>query len=160
MKISLSLPLRATAVALACAAATPAVAASDYLLEIDDYAGPGQPGTIEVQSWSWGMSKPNSAGIAASTARVSQPLPSHGNLYVVTAHEAGSGMATGRRCAAGVHFPKATLRGPRQTVSLTDVTISACAADGMTISYGSAHPAPAAPAASTVVKSKSNITNN
>jgi len=148
------------AISLAFSAAAPALAASDYLLEIEDYAGPGKPGTIEVQSWSWGVSNHGTAGAARQNIRVSQPLPSHGDLYVVTAREAGSGMATGRSCATGTHFPKATLRGPRQTVSLTDVVVSACDDSGMTISYATAHPAPAAPAASTVVKSKSNITNN
>jgi hypothetical protein len=167
MKFSLSLSLRTATIALAFAGAAPVFAASDYLLEIEDYAGPGKPGTIEVQSWSWGASNPTSVGSsgmsagrqATGGAPLAQPLLRNGSLRVVTAREAGSGMATGR-CAVQKHWHAANFRGPRQTISLTDLVVTACAADGMTISYGSAHPAPAAPAASTVVKSKSNITNN
>ncbi len=63
-------------------------------------------------------------------------------------------------CTVGKHFPRATLTGQGLRWELKNVMVSSCAADGMTLSYASATPIPPAAAEGTIVKSKSNITNN
>lgn len=87
--------------------ATPALAASDYLLQLDGVKGEaatqGQPTTIEISSWSWGASNPSSVGGAGSgTGKVSMQ-----DLSVTTAatdtaavaapRDAASGQASGKR---------------------------------------------------------------
>jgi type VI protein secretion system component Hcp len=167
-----------TAVAASAAlftAAFAAYAASDYLLEIDGVKGEASaaPATIEVQSFSWGVSNPTSvgsSGMSAGKAAV-QDL----SRTVVSPRDSASGQASGRRmvtvdagasgaanvalapadagqirsftamvresptkastgvaraCATGQHISKATLRGPRQTVSLDDVVVSSCSVVG------------------------------
>lgn len=115
----------------------PALAASDYLLQIDDYAGPGKPATIELESWSFGATNP---AVGA------------GHVTVQTARERGSGMATGRQaCASGRHYPSATLSSARERWVLKEVVVSSCASAGMTIGYASAL---------RVTKTRSNIQNN
>jgi hypothetical protein len=108
----------------------PALAASDYLLQLDEPHG--KPSSIEIQSFSWGVSNPG-----AGPGRVT-----------VAARDAGSGMATGKRCAAGRQYPSATLTRPGETWRLTGVSVASCPATGIVLSYRA------------VVKSKSNITNN
>src|SRR5512141_65638 len=50
-------------------AAAPALAASDYLLQLDPVKGEGKdaaaPQTIEVESFSWGVSNPSSASMGS-----------------------------------------------------------------------------------------------
>lgn len=140
----------------------PALAASDYLLEIDDYAGPGKQIAIELQSWSWGASNPTSVGSGGmSSGRLTSPVLRDGQVAVVTAREAGTGVATGKgSCAAGKHFPKATLTNRRQSWILTEVMISACATDGMTLSYKTAQIGSSVTEDAKITKSRSNIQNN
>ncbi|MEO7914364.1 MAG: hypothetical protein ABIR23_03245 [Novosphingobium sp.] len=153
---------------LALTVSIPAFASSDYLLEIDDYAETGKPVTIEVQSWSWGASNPSSIGSSGMSAgrrmhkpRLAQPLAAGGSVSVVTAREAGSGMATGRRsCATGKHFPKATLTNKTQTWLLKDVVVTTCADDGMTLDYATAEAVSPATDDAKITKSRSNIQNN
>jgi hypothetical protein len=131
------------AAALGLSAFGPALAASDYLLELDDVVGEvTTKTTIEVASWSFGASNPTSVGSSGMSsgrrqAPLAAPPPSNGQVNVVTAREAGSGMATGR-CAMGKHFASATLRHGSQRWALTGVMVSSCASDGMTISYRTA----------------------
>ena len=131
------------AAALGLSAFGPAMAASDYLLELDGVEGEvATKTTIELASWSFGASNPTSVGSSGMSSgrrqhqpiRLATPLPENGVVNVVTAREAGSGMATGR-CAMGKHFPTATLSRGSQRWALTDVTMSSCASDGMTLSY-------------------------
>ena len=152
-----------------------AIAASDYLLEIDGVKGEASaaPATIEIQSFSWGASNPSSVGSSGMSAgKVAvQDL----SRAVVSPRDAASGQASGKRvaaadvsgdgvasatlapadagkirsftamvresptkastgitraCATGQHISKATLRGPRQTVSLDDVVVSSCTVVG------------------------------
>jgi hypothetical protein len=136
-----------TAVSLGLMAMVPALAASDYLLELDSVEGEvATKTTIELASWSFGASNPTSVGSSGMSSgrrqhqpvRVSTPVAENGSVSVVTAREAGSGMATGRRaCASGTHFPTATLSRGSQRWALTDVMVSSCASDGMTLSYRS-----------------------
>lgn len=125
--------LRTIIVAALGIASVPAFAASDYLLQLDDVKG--EKSTIEVQSWSWGTSNPTSVGSSGMSAgKVSvqdlsvMKAPQAGQDFtaVITARDAGSGMATGRRmaaCTSGTHFPSAvlTMRGTRY--ELSDVTL-------------------------------------
>lgn len=67
---------------------------------------------------------------------------------------------TVRICAVGKHFPRATLTGQSLRWELKEVIVTSCAADGMTLRYASAARITPAPAETTHVKSKSNITNN
>jgi hypothetical protein len=93
--------------------AGPAIAASsDYLLELDGIkgeaasAGPRQ--TIEISSFSWGVSNPTSVGSGSSgmsAGKVSvQDLSvmraPESPASVATARERGSGMASGKRVAS------------------------------------------------------------
>ena len=136
-----------SATALALSAFGPALAASDYLLELDGVEGEvATKTTMELASWSFGASNPTSVGSSGMSSgrrmhqpiRLATPLPENGTVSVVTAREAGSGMATGRVvCAAGKHFPTATLSRVGQRWTLTDVVVSSCASDGMTVSYRS-----------------------
>ena len=125
-----------SATALGLSAFGPALAASDYLLELTEVVGsvPTKT-TVEVESWSFGASNPTSVGstgmsVGRQQAPLAAPLPSNGQVRIVTSREAGSGMATGR-CAMGKHFASATLRQGSQRWTLTDVTVSSCASDGM-----------------------------
>ena len=93
----------AAAAASLLMAAGPAMAASDYLLQLDGVNGDGQDRTasqtIEVDSFSWGVSRPGSAktspGGGAGKVNVQ-------DLSVTSAQaprDASSGMATGKRTA-------------------------------------------------------------
>jgi hypothetical protein len=151
-------------------AAVPAMAASDYLLTLDDIKdGVTTTTTMELASWSFGASNPTSVGSSGMSSgrrmhkpiRLATPPAENGEVSVVTARERGSGMATGRAaCAAGKHFPTATLSHRYHQWRLTEVTVSSCTTDGMTLTYRSA--AAIAPAAeeAKISKSRSNIQNN
>jgi hypothetical protein len=134
------------AASLGLLAIAPALAASDYLLELEGVEGESTvKTTIALDSWSFGASNPTSVGSGGmssgrrqhSPIRLAAPLAENGSVQLVTAaREAGSGMATGRSaCAAGVHFHKATLRHAGRYWILTDVTVSSCASDGMSLTY-------------------------
>jgi hypothetical protein len=122
-------------IAVSCAVLTsvPALAASDYLLQLEGVKGDAAigsaPATIEVLSWSWGASNPTSVGSSGLSAgkvsvqdlsvtrapaakgsgggagKVNVQDLSATSSSVVTAREAGSGMATGRSVATGGGVP-------------------------------------------------------
>jgi hypothetical protein len=130
---------------LASLTAMPVLAAADYFLEIKGTKGETRS-TIEIQSFSWGVS--NSG--AAMTRRETAP-EHHGMLQVTTAREAGSGLATGRvACTAGARYAQATLRGPTGAWELHGVVVAGCPNGGMTLNYEHAR----------ATKSRSNIQNN
>lgn len=89
--------------------ATPALAASDYLLELDGVRGEsttkGRPATIEISSWSWGASNPTSVGSTgmsagkASVQDLSVTSPAAATTGVVSPRDAASGQASGKRSA-------------------------------------------------------------
>jgi type VI protein secretion system component Hcp len=103
----------AAAAASLLMAAGPAMAASDYLLQLDGVNGDGQDRTasqtIEVDSFSWGVSRPGSAktspGGGAGKVNVQDLSMTKVNvqdLSMTSAHaprDASSGMATGKRAA-------------------------------------------------------------
>ena len=83
-------------------AASPAFAASDYLLQLDPVKGESMetaaPQNIEVESFSWGASNPSSAatGSGAGAGKVNvQDL----SVTKAAPRDAMSGMATGKRAA-------------------------------------------------------------
>jgi hypothetical protein len=89
--------VRALAAGLLLAAALPAFAASDYLLEIDGVDGePAAKKSIEVQSFSWGASNPASA---AATARGKVSVQDI-SMTKAAPRDAASGLATGKRAVA------------------------------------------------------------
>lgn len=139
----------ATAAAFALLGAAPAMAASDYLLRLDDIKdGVTTSTTVELASWSLGASNPTSIGSSGMSSgrrmhnpvRLEYPSADSGQVSVVTtARERGSGMATGRNaCATGKHFPTAILTRRSEAWMLSDVTVSSCAADGMSFTYRTA----------------------
>jgi hypothetical protein len=101
--------VRATVAAALALSAAQAYSASDYLLEIKGVAGEsdvsGAPQTIEILSYSWGMSNPSTVGAgSAGSGKVNvQDLSVVSNskpASVQTARESASGMATGKQMAA------------------------------------------------------------
>lgn len=144
------------AAALGIFASVPALgASSDYLLELDGTLGEA---SVAVESWSFGVSNPtvlSSAGSATGKRQhqpisiVASPWLDGGQVSLVTAREAGSGMATGKRvCATGRHINFARLKSSTEVWELAGVTVVACSTDGMTLTYVKA------------TKTRSNIQNN
>lgn len=124
----------AMAVSLALAMGTaPAIAATDYLLELDGVDGEAAAPKdhkewIEVSSFSWGVSNPTHVGssgmsagkVAVQDLSVHATAPAPGSTSV--ARERGSGLATGKR----THEPVATT----QPASDGRVAASNAPADG------------------------------
>jgi type VI secretion system secreted protein Hcp len=82
-------------------AAAPALAASDYLLQLDTVKGEATAATqsIEVESFSWGVSN---AGAAAASSGGGSGKASMQDMSVMKARaprDASSGMASGKRAA-------------------------------------------------------------
>jgi type VI secretion system secreted protein Hcp len=81
-------------------ATTPALAASDYLLQLDPVQGQGQdaaPQSIEVESFSWGTSNAGSMATGGGSGKVNVQdisLTKRG-----APRDASSGMASGKRAA-------------------------------------------------------------
>ena len=97
---------------------------------------------------------------AGRTASPSQPLAADGSVRITAPRDAATGMSTGRAaCATGKHFPTAIISSRREAWTLTDVLVSSCASDGMTITYRTATPVPV-PNSMKIGKSRSNIQNN
>lgn len=106
--------LNAVAVALSgwMVGATPAVAASDYLLQLDGVRGEsatkGRPAPIEISSWSWGTSNPTSVGSTGAGAGkvnvqdLSVTSAAAATTGVVSPRDAASGQASGKRSAQPV----------------------------------------------------------
>ena len=134
--------------ALGLMAAAQALAASDYLLELEGVEGEATVRTtMELTSWSWGASNPTAARSEGmhtgrrqhQPVRLAAPLAENGQVSVVASRDAMSGIASGRSaCATGKHFPKATLRHAGQYWTLTDVVMSSCASEGMSLTYRTA----------------------
>jgi type VI protein secretion system component Hcp len=92
--------------------ATPALAASDYLLQLDgvqgDAATKGHPAPIEISSWSWGASNPTSVGSTGMSAGkvnvrdMSVMSASAATTGVAAARDTTSGQASGKRSAQPV----------------------------------------------------------
>ena len=140
----------AAALALALGIAPTAMAASDYLLELDGVDGVA-PATIEISSWSWGTSNSN-AGSPSGTGRLreSPTLPSR--HYTTRARVAagdldGDGTADlasasdiqgftlsfdkaspqlAKLCATGTHIAHATIKARAETFELAEATVTAC----------------------------------
>ena len=82
-------------------ATTPALAASDYLLQLDPVQGQGQdaaaPQSIEVESFSWGASNAGAMATGGGSGKVN--VQDISMTKARAPRDAGSGMATGKRAA-------------------------------------------------------------
>jgi hypothetical protein len=89
-------------IAVVSLCATPALAATDYYMKLGDVKGESKDHkqTIEVLSWSWGLSQGGSAGSTkgGATARAAAPTASV-ETAVVAPRDAASGQASGKRTA-------------------------------------------------------------
>jgi len=96
-------------------AATPALAASDYLLELDSVKGGGKdtaaPQSIEVESFSWGVSNAASAATGSGAGAGKANMQDLSVMSAQAPRDASSGMATGKRAA-----PVAVADGRADTV--------------------------------------------
>ena len=83
-------------------AAAPALAASDYLLQLDPVKGEGKdaasPQSIEVESFSWGVSNASSAATGVGAGKVN--MQDLSVTSVQSPRDVSTGMATGKRTAA------------------------------------------------------------
>lgn len=161
---------------LTVAAAQEGRAASPATLDLGTGADGAAGGTIAVQSFSWGVSQTpstikgrtaapsSSSSCPASTdaarwkapelnstsdrTAAPKPLPPGvACVYVITAREAGSGMATGRKgwdgCVKGKHIAQAQIVHRDLAYRLTNAEVVECAADGVVLAFQSASVAPA-----------------
>lgn len=134
-------------------AAVPALAAADYYLKIDGVPGESKDG-VAIESFSWGASQTrafNQNSSRSNNTRAAETPPPAGLVTVITAREAGSGMATGRRkgwdgCVKGTHFSSVKLAGRSSGWTLSDVMVEECTADGMVLRYHGITPDSPAPA--------------
>ena len=130
--------MRKSQIALAAAlsgwmlGATPALAASDYLLQLDGVQGEsstkGHPAPIEISSWSWGASNPTSVGSTGMSAgkvnvqdlSVTSASASAG---VVSPRDAASGQASGKRSAQPVTSGDAAAPAPPPAGTVSELTL-------------------------------------
>lgn len=98
--------------------AAPAVASSDYLLQLDPVKGEGvanaAPQTIEVDSFSWGASNPAVASARGGSGKVNMQDLSVASA--VATRDAASGMATGKQAmpvAEAAAVPGTAVNGPK-----------------------------------------------
>lgn len=106
--------------------------------------------TIEVLSWSWGVSNAGSGkrdmatGMASGKRMhkplwINGPLDGEGTVTIVSPRDSASGQASGKSaCSVGKHFASVVLDSPTEKVSMSDLTVMKCTADGMILSYASA----------------------
>jgi type VI protein secretion system component Hcp len=90
-----------------------AVAASDYLLELEGIEGDARAGrqTLEVQSFSWGTS--NAGAMPAGSGGSSGKVNVHDiSLTVAAPGEAASGLASGRRSVVAGNVEAAAVAAP------------------------------------------------
>lgn len=78
-------------------------AASDYLLQLDPVKGAGKdavaPQTIEVESFSWGVSNPSSAAASSGAGAGKVSMQDMSVMSAKAPRDSASGMATGKRAA-------------------------------------------------------------
>jgi len=83
--------------------AAPVLAASDYLLVLDGVKGKGSdsaaPQSIEVESFSWGVSNAGSAAMGTGAGAGKANVQDISLTSVQSPRDAASGMATGKRAA-------------------------------------------------------------
>lgn len=115
-------------------------ASSDYYLKFEGVDGESaaQVEPIHVESFSWGASNVTSPRDVAtgqsSGRRMHQPLTlTMGSLSVG---------ATIADCAKGKHFATAVIGNARLVIIMTDVVISACAANSVTLDYQAVRESP------------------
>jgi type VI protein secretion system component Hcp len=103
--------------------ATPALAASDYLLQLDGVQGDastkGHPATIEVASWSLGASNPTSVGSSGMSAG---KVNVHDMSVMASPRDAASGQASGKRSAQAVASGDAAASVP-QADAVSELTL-------------------------------------
>ncbi|HEX7373694.1 MAG TPA: type VI secretion system tube protein Hcp, partial [Steroidobacteraceae bacterium] len=112
--------------------ALPALAASDYLLQLDGVQGEsatkGQPAPIEISSWSWGASNPTSVGSTGMSAGkvnvqdlsvMSAPAATSG---VTSPRDVATGQASGKRSAQAVASGD-TAAAPPSAGSMSELTL-------------------------------------
>ena len=133
-----SLALFALAVAANGSAALAAL--SDYYLKLEGVDGESaaKVAPVQVESFSWGVSNVRSPRDVAtgqsSGRRLHQPLTlTMGSLTVG---------ATIADCAKGKHFATAIIGNARSVWTMTDVVISACAANMVTLDYQAVRESP------------------
>ena len=84
-------------------AASPAFAASDYLMQLDPVKGEGKdtatPQSIEVESFSWGVSSASSAAMGGGAGAGKVNVQDLSVMKAQAPRDAMSGMATGKRAA-------------------------------------------------------------
>ena len=113
--------------------------ASDYLLEIEGVKGESQdekhPGSIEVESFSWGATNPGSVAAGTAGAKVSFQ-----DLHF-TSKSSKATPSLFLACASGMHIKKATLFVRKSggdtsleyyKVTLTDILVTSVRAKGDT----------------------------
>jgi len=85
-------------------AAAPAMAASDYLLQLDPVKGEGKdaaaPQSIEVESFSWGVSNASSTAMGGGAGAGKVNMQDLSVTSVQAPRDVSTGMATGKRTAA------------------------------------------------------------
>jgi Type VI secretion system effector, Hcp len=83
--------------------ASPAFAASDYLLQLDPVKGEGMdaaaPQNIEVEAFSWGASNPSAAAMGSGAGAGKVNVQDLSVTKAQAPRDAMSGMATGKRAA-------------------------------------------------------------
>lgn len=145
--------LHALAAALTLASAGPALAASDYLLELDGVKGESKA-SIDIQSWSWGATNTSSVGSSGASGKLRESptllRTYRGGVRVAAGDVDGDGRAdlaeiskfdtvsgftftvdasppvVSALCATGKHIPKAVFNARGESFGLTDATVSKC----------------------------------
>lgn len=122
--------LLASFLAMLSWSAPTALAASDYLLELDGIKGESpdsvHPGTIELESWSWGASNPSVVGGGGTGAGKANFQDLH---FTCSLDKASPQLFLA--CASGTHIPSAKLfvrkAGGQQDyyiITLTDILVT------------------------------------
>jgi hypothetical protein len=93
--------------------AAPALAGSDYLLQLDPVKGEGKDApaaqTIEVQSFSWGASNPGAAATGGGAGAGKVSMQDLSVISVQAPRDVSTGMATGKRAAISDGQPVSTV---------------------------------------------------
>jgi hypothetical protein len=144
---------------IAIAAAAPVIAA-EAVLDLGSATGAPGAGTIEVQSFSWGVHNAGSSscpsskdkgrwmapeaatskGARSSSSSSSGAPPGAACVAILTAREPASGQATGRRkgwdgCVKGNHIAEAKIVHRDLAYRMTGATVVECTDDTMVLSF-------------------------